>query len=780
MNTSRLTFPLSFKFFIGVFLAVLIPTSVMLAISIETSNRISLLNLQAYIQENGLRRYETIQKSLDDTTTLISDFLSKSLNRSILITSLQALNNTITTPAGFELISTRAKSVLSEVTADPRHFLDSAWLLTLDGRVVAPSLALNSRLPFTLQFANESLSDVYKVAQNLDNLSQTSALVVTTRSGTINMELVYLLKDAQNITAGYLVADLDLNEIIFSQLSNNNPEYDLYSFMVMPDGRNTLQMQAVRLKRWVYTNSVGVERAFSGQDPDVSSYVTGNNGDKTVIGFFAPITVLGTRFAFVTELDQGVMITQRLDYISQSAFSIVLVLLGLMVIVTFALTQIVTLPIDEIRRAMRGMMGGNYAIPIESNQRGDEIGALAGTFVDMREQVNRLIRDMSQRLEDRTRDVRVTQDISRAAIAERNLQVLMNTVVNLITESFSNIYHAQIFLIDSDQAFAVLRASTGQVGQELLKRGHRLAIGSVSVIGQVTEQGQVVIARDISASNVHRQNEFLRETQAEIAIPLMLGTKIIGALDVQSKQRDSFTPEQITALQTLADQVTIAIENARLFEESQRLLSSLEIEKASRSRRAWQDYFNAQRNTQLSSQFGNATGYDGKHLREAVLHSGQSIVGEKTERNTIPFAIPIRLRGQTLGVVEYELQASDFNFNKVLLAEELMSRLAISLENARLFQDSVQATDRERLVNEISAKLTSQTDIQDIINTAIREIGQALRTPQVAIRFQLNQPIETSNDPAPSHTNGRNHRTTDEIPSVGELIKTLHTDSNEL
>jgi GAF domain-containing protein/HAMP domain-containing protein len=780
MNTSRLTFPLSFKFFIGVFLAVLIPTAVMLAISVETSNRINLLNLQAYIKENGLRRYETIQKSMDEITSTISEFVSKNLNRSILITSLQALNNTITTQEGFELISNRAKATLTDLTGDPRHFLDSAWLLTLDGRVVAPSLALNSRLPFTLQFANEAQSEVFRVAQSLDNIAEASAMVVTTRSGTTNLELVYLLKDARDETAGYLIADLDLNEIIFSQLANDNPEYELYSYVVMPDAINTLQMQDIRLKRWVYTNSVGVERAFGGQEPDVDSYVTGVNSDKTVIGFYAPINVLGTRFAFVTELDQGIMVTQRLNYIGQSAFSIVLVLLGLIVIVTFALTQIVTLPVDEIRRAMRGMMGGNYLIPVESKARGDEIGALAGTFVDMREQVSRLVNDMSQRLEDRTRDVRVTQDISRAAIAERNLQVLINTVVNLITESFPNIYHAQIFLIDSDKTFAVLRASTGQVGQELLKRGHRLAVGSVSVIGQVTEQGQVVIARDISASNVHRQNEFLRETQAELAIPLTLGTQIIGALDVQSKQRDSFTPEQITALQTLADQVTIAIENARLFEESQRLLSSLEVEKATRSRRAWQDYFNAQRNTKFSSRFGNSTGYDGTHLREAVLHSGESIVGEKTERNTIPFAIPIRLREQILGVVEYELQASDFSYNKVLLAEELMSRLAISLENARLFQDSVQSTNRERLVNEISAKLTSQTDIQDIINTAIREIGQALRTPQVAIRFQLNQTIDTANTNAPANTNGRNHRTTDEIPSVGELIKTLNTDSNEL
>src|SRR5690606_11511109 len=117
------------------------------------------------------------------------------------------------------------------------------------------------------------------------------------------------------------------------------------------------------------------------------------------------------------------------------------------------------------------------------------------SFVSMREQVQSLIGDLEARIATRARDMSATQEISRFAVSQRDLQTLMDSVVNLIVERFASVYHAQIFLLDNDREYAVLRASTGDVGQSLIARGHRLAVGSVSVIGQVTAQGRVVIAR---------------------------------------------------------------------------------------------------------------------------------------------------------------------------------------------------------------------------------------------------------------------------------------------
>src|SRR6185436_241928 len=111
------------------------------------------------------------------------------------------------------------------------------------------------------------------------------------------------------------------------------------------------------------------------------------------------------------------------------------------------------------------------------------------------------------------------------------------------------------------------------------------------------------------------------------------------------------------------------------------------------------------------------------------------VIGKPTDRGTIAIAVPITLRGQVLGAAEWELPIQDFGEDKVLLAQELVNRLALSMENARLFQQSQVSAERERLVNNISAKLTSKQDINDILQTALREVGQALHSPEVSIRM---------------------------------------------
>jgi GAF domain-containing protein len=115
--------------------------------------------------------------------------------------------------------------------------------------------------------------------------------------------------------------------------------------------------------------------------------------------------------------------------------------------------------------------------------------------------------------------------------------------------------------------------------------------------------------------------------------------------------------------------------------------------------------------------------------------TGKPVVGGATPRQTLPIAIPINIGGQTIGTVEWEVPAQEFDENVLDMAQELAKRLAISLENARLFQESRRAAERERMVNTIAARLSAQTNVHEILQTAVREVGQALRTPQVSIRL---------------------------------------------
>ena len=228
---------------------------------------------------------------------------------------------------------------------------------------------------------------------------------------------------------------------------------------------------------------------------------------------------------------------------------------------------------------------------------------------------------------------------------------------------------------------------------------------------------------------------FLQDTRAELAIPMRLGTLVIGALDVQSTFRDAFDEDLVAILETMTYQIAIAIENSRLYEESQRRLKEFENTTQFRIQRNWQDFMYSQRTQQMKSHAGAQVVYDFSHLRQKATNTQQVAVGDLTDRNTIPVAIPIVIRGQVLGVIEWEGVDSELTQNRILLAEELASRLAISLDNARLVQAGRQTAENERIINTIGAKISGQTDINQILQTAIQEVGQALRAPQVNIRL---------------------------------------------
>jgi GAF domain-containing protein/HAMP domain-containing protein len=434
------------------------------------------------------------------------------------------------------------------------------------------------------------------------------------------------------------------------------------------------------------------------------------------------------------------------DYFGAFGFIVFVALHAtVLVIIVFLYNRDLTQPIASLKRAMQAMSIGNYDAPLPELNRPDELGDLARTFVDMRQETQALVQDLQTRINSRTRDVQATQEISRVAVTQRNLQNLMDDVVALIVERFPNIYHAQIFLVNQDYTYAVLRASTGDAGEKLLARGHRLAVGSISVIGQVTAQGNVIVARDTAASEVHKQNEFLPETRAELAVPLRVGDDIIGALDVQSRESASFDEEQIQVLQIMADQIAVAIENARLYQESVRRIRAVRDRTRDQTIHAWRDYMFDNRRQRLVHQAGYSTNTDIDDLHERALVTGKPAVSDVTDRDTVTLALPLRLRGEIIGVVAWELPAASYDGNQLQLAQDLVERLAASLDNTRLFEQSLRATERERLVNEISTKLTAQTDVSEILQTAIREVGQALRAPQVSIRLNQGQDEQTNN-----------------------------------
>jgi len=169
----------------------------------------------------------------------------------------------------------------------------------------------------------------------------------------------------------------------------------------------------------------------------------------------------------------------------------------------------------------------------------------------------------------RARQLSISAQVSQIANSILDLNVLLPRLVDLIRDAF-HYDHVQIFLMDNKDQFAELRASTGEPGRQLLAINHRLAKGSKSVIGQVTTTGQPVIALDTADAHVvHRPNPYLPLTRSEMALPITVKGRIAGALDVQSNTPNAFGDDDVNVLTTLANQISVALDNARLFEQAE-------------------------------------------------------------------------------------------------------------------------------------------------------------------------------------------------------------------
>ncbi len=736
-----LIWPMWLKLSVAFLVAIALPVVLVLLVLRSSYFAVNTQNLLDDLKTHGERQAAAISEALTQSQATLATFTSTPDYNRQMTRLLEPDGNT---PTNIRQMSLTLQSLLiGSESFNHLRLLNKDGLIMVDV-TVGQILATGESAADTPAFQQATAAQVQNRDQTISVYNPDDPAI----------DLTNAVHNSLGTVVGFLVGSLDVDHTIVRNMSYEEVNFPVYSYLitfgqtpVLITEPNTLE----EAQNSVNNRSVGIERAFRG-GTDSDTYTIGTSHKLEVAAYYAPISNPSNPAAILFALILEVPSDQALpgattQYLNQGQpFVIGIGVIGLLIILVILFNQMITPPLSRLRQAIQAITGGNFDMPVTSAGRGDEIGDLSASFVDMRTHVRNLLDDLQGRVAARTRDINATHEIGRFAATQRDLQILMDQVVQLIIEQFPNIYHAQIFLLDQDRNYAVLRASTGEAGKALLARGHRLAAGSVSLVGQAVEQGRTVIARDTTASQVWRPNELLPDTRAELSIPLKVGEIVIGTLDVQSRYSNAFTEEEINILQTMADQIAVAIENARLYQESVRRLEEIERTNRQATLQTWQEYVYGQRQRQITSHAGVSTGNDLSELRRRAIAQGKVVMGERTDHNTIPVAVPILLRGQTLGAVEWELPVSDINDNKLQLAQDLANRLAVSLDNARLFQESQRAAERERIVNSIAAKLTPQTEISEILQTAVREVGQALRAPQVSIRLhRSDQPSSNGN-----------------------------------
>jgi GAF domain-containing protein len=373
--------------------------------------------------------------------------------------------------------------------------------------------------------------------------------------------------------------------------------------------------------------------------------------------------------------------------------------------------------------------------------------------------------------------VQTASEIAREISSALNLDELLLKAVDLIHDRF-NFYHASIFLVEPGENVAVIREATGEAGAQMKRVGHKLPVGSKSIVGYVSGQGEPLVVNDITKDATYLPNPMLPDTRAEAAIPLKVGDRILGVLDVQSTSPYSFRPSDINTFQTLADQLAIAVNNTELFAEIQEHLSQHRLlhhittsaasgttleealtsavkglqvtlggdrvaillsdeERKNLAVKAWVGY--SENATNLNIPVGSGiTGWVATHRKPLRVNdiSEDTRYIQVSSNTRSELAIPLIFRNDILGVLNVESeQIGAYNENDEEMLGTLAGSLAAIIANARLVDQIRKQAERERLLNEISSKIRRSTDMQTILSTTIQELHRVTgaRKTQISI-----------------------------------------------
>ncbi len=429
-------------------------------------------------------------------------------------------------------------------------------------------------------------------------------------------------------------------------------------------------------------------------------------------------------------------------------FSIVIFVgtLVLVVILGILLSNVLAAPIMTLAKVAQSISQGNLSERVPDTLKVREVAQLAQNFNEMTANLNELIDSLEDRVKARTKELEATsiQTTRRAAQLQTIAQVaqsiaaiqdfdqLLPDITKLISEQFGY-YHAGIFLLDENQEFAVLRAANSEGGQKMLARNHKLRVGQEGIVGYAISEKRAKVALDVGSEAVYFDNPDLPATRSEIALPLIIGTEVIGALDVQSEEPGAFSNEDIEVLTTLANQVAVAIENARLFETAQKTVKELERTIQLYVQSEWRQFSNS------SPLFGYRANQSGlEQLKKPVQENGGSA------QSSSIYKVPIELRGVTIATLDVDLgkNVEKYTQEEIAIIQAAAERVGLALENARLLQESQRRAAKEQLIGDISAKISASINMRNVLQAAAEELGRVMPGSDIVVQFQGQNPAQ--------------------------------------
>ncbi len=546
------------------------------------------------------------------------------------------------------------------------------------------------------------------------------------RSGQISVMAARPVFDLENQTVGVLAgrASLEaLNEIMLERagLGDTGETYLVDSNYALLTDLASAGYAAGQIA--VQTDGVtqAVDRASGG------SGVYGNYEGDTVIGVYRWLPDL--RVVLMAEQAQSEALESTFAALSISA-GVTLLALVFALAAGWWVTRSIATPLASLAETATQIAGGDLEMEAQVGRQ-DEIGALAKAFNSMTAQLLGLIGGLEERIAERTQDLRrrsvyleAAAEVSQAAASILDTDPLIRQVVRLIRDRF-DLYYVGLFLVDESGEWAVLRAGTGEAGRVMLERGHRIRVGE-GMVGWSVANVQARIASKAEADAVRLVTSELPDTRSEAALPLRSRGRVLGALTVQDDVPDAFDEDIINVLQTMADQVAVALDNARLFTESQELLEAERRAYGEASREAWRQIAVARPDVGYLCDEHDAVNPISHRWKDEMVQAGQE--GEVVWDGGATLALPIKIRERVEGVIRLRKpdDASKWTKDEIELMETLADQLSAALESARLYRDTQRRAVRDRLISDLTARMRETLDVEIVLETAVEGIGETL------------------------------------------------------
>ena len=286
------------------------------------------------------------------------------------------------------------------------------------------------------------------------------------------------------------------------------------------------------------------------------------------------------------------------------------------------------------------------------------------------------------------------------------------------------------------------------------------------MVGWCTAHNQVRIAQDVEREPMRFEHNLVAKTRSEAAVPLTVRGQVLAAISVQSSETGTFDDATMAALQTMADQVAVALDNARLFAEVQQALETSRRAYGQLSRQAWADLLHSRPEWGYRYAQGFVVQADGDWTPEmrSALQSGQPVVRNpqavKTEssaagegsarREGAALALPLRVRDDVVGVlsVSKESEGEIWTSQQVEVLQRLVDQLGAALESARLFRDTQRRAAREQAIRQVTEQVRSAVDVEQILRNAVAELARAIGAPRAYVRLGTEADLLPGNTPA--------------------------------